>query len=116
LYFFNFFLFNIFLFVFLVFSLQVIGSDHDYHFVHHALPHARTKRSVLHTRQLKADPLVSSKPHAIVLAGNSFMQLPLHVIDMYCATLFFFNFVPQPSPSNVFTSILYLYINTVYFV
>ncbi|XP_046641856.1 neuroendocrine convertase 2-like [Daphnia pulicaria] len=39
---------------------SVIGSDHDYHFVHHALPHARTKRSVLHTRQLKADPLIHS--------------------------------------------------------
>nr|CAG4648540.1 EOG090X02T5 [Polyphemus pediculus] len=37
---------------------SVIGSDHDYHFVHHALPHARTKRSVLHTRQLKADPMI----------------------------------------------------------
>lgn len=39
---------------------SVIGSEHDYHFVHHALPHARTKRSVLHTRQLKADPLIHS--------------------------------------------------------
>lgn len=43
----------------LLWSLQVIGSAHDYHFVHRALPHARTKRSVLHTRQLKADPSVS---------------------------------------------------------
>ena len=51
---------------FFLFSFQVIGSDHDYHFVHHALPHARTKRSVLHTRQLKADPLVSSIRHAIL--------------------------------------------------
>ena len=45
--------------VVLVVSFQVTGSDSDYHFVHRALPHARTKRSVLHTRQLKADPLVS---------------------------------------------------------
>nr|CAG4643076.1 EOG090X02T5 [Ilyocryptus agilis] len=33
---------------------------HEFHFVHRALPHARTKRSVLHTRQLKADPLIHS--------------------------------------------------------
>lgn len=38
----------------------VIGSNHEYHFVHHALPHARTKRSVMQTRQLKADPLIHS--------------------------------------------------------
>jgi len=36
----------------------VIGSKDDYHFIHRALPHARTKRSVLHTRQLKADPMI----------------------------------------------------------
>jgi len=36
----------------------VIGSNNDYHFVQRALPHARTKRSVLHTRQLKADPMI----------------------------------------------------------
>jgi len=40
--------------------LQVIGSGHEYHFIQRALPHARTKRSVLHTRQLKTDPSVSS--------------------------------------------------------
>ena len=45
----------------LCFCLKVIGSNHEYHFVHHALPHARTKRSVMQTRQLKADPLVSSR-------------------------------------------------------
>ncbi|XP_076058712.1 prohormone processing protease amontillado [Oratosquilla oratoria] len=36
----------------------VLGSDHDYHFVHSALPHARTKRSVPHARKLRADPHV----------------------------------------------------------
>jgi len=38
---------------------QVLGSSREFHFVHRALPHARTKRSVPHTRRLKADPLVS---------------------------------------------------------
>ncbi|KAG8036772.1 hypothetical protein G9C98_004094 [Cotesia typhae] len=36
----------------------VLGSQTEYHFVHTALPHARTKRSVPHTRRLKIDPLV----------------------------------------------------------
>lgn len=82
-----------FCFVFL--SLQVIGSDHDYHFVHHALPHARTKRSVLHTRQLKADPLVSSMRHAIFTRLYSFIQFCLVAayiyvyIDMDHHSLFF---------------------------
>ncbi|XP_071539897.1 neuroendocrine convertase 2 [Panulirus ornatus] len=38
----------------------VAGSPGEYHFVQHALPHARSKRSVPHTRQLKADPHVRS--------------------------------------------------------
>ena len=38
---------------------QVLGSSHEYHFVHHALPHARTKRSILHLRKLKTDQRVS---------------------------------------------------------
>lgn len=36
----------------------VLGSHNEYHFIHHGLPHARTKRSVSHVRQLKADPHV----------------------------------------------------------
>nr|CAG4638316.1 EOG090X02T5 [Cyclestheria hislopi] len=43
----------------------VIGSNHEYNFVHPALPHARTKRSMLHTRQLKADPLIHSATQQI---------------------------------------------------
>jgi len=34
----------------------VMGLKHEYQFIHHALPHARTKRSVRHIRLLKADP------------------------------------------------------------
>lgn len=101
-----------FLFVLLFLSLQVIGSDHDYHFVHHALPHARTKRSVLHTRQLKADPLVSSMRHAIFTRLHSFIQFCLAAayiyvyIDMDHHSLFcFVNFVSMPSHSNVFLSL-----------
>jgi len=36
----------------------VMGSKSEYHFVHRGLHHARTKRSVPHTRLLKADPLI----------------------------------------------------------
>jgi len=44
----------------------VLGSKHEYHFIHHALPHARTKRSVRHVRQLKADPHIE---HAFQQSG-----------------------------------------------
>ena len=33
----------------------VLGSDHEFHFVHHGIPQARHKRSLTHTRKLKAD-------------------------------------------------------------
>merc|ERR1719391_520633 len=36
----------------------VLGSNHEFHFVHHGLPHARHKRSVPHSRKLKSDPQV----------------------------------------------------------
>merc|ERR1712123_134915 len=36
----------------------ILGSPHEFHFVHHGLPHARHKRSVPHTRKLKTDPQV----------------------------------------------------------
>ncbi|KAK9891190.1 hypothetical protein WA026_013506 [Henosepilachna vigintioctopunctata] len=36
----------------------VLGSSREFHFVSHAIPVARTRRSVLHTRRLKVDPLV----------------------------------------------------------
>lgn len=36
----------------------VLGSPHEFHFVHHGLPLARHKRSVPHTRKLKTDPQV----------------------------------------------------------
>lgn len=37
---------------------SVLGSPHEYHFIHHGLPPARTKRSIAHLRKLKADPQV----------------------------------------------------------
>jgi len=37
---------------------QLLGSPHEFHFIHHGLPHARNKRSLLHTRKLKSDPMV----------------------------------------------------------
>ena len=39
----------------------LLGSPHEFHFVHHGLPHARSKRSIPHTRKLKTDPQVSHK-------------------------------------------------------
>lgn len=36
----------------------MLGSSKEYHFISRALPPARTKRSVHHTRRLKVDPLV----------------------------------------------------------
>jgi proprotein convertase subtilisin/kexin type 2 len=36
----------------------ILGSDSEFHFRHNMVPHARTKRSVPHTRMLKSDPLV----------------------------------------------------------
>jgi proprotein convertase subtilisin/kexin type 2 len=36
----------------------VLGSKHEFHFIHYGLPHARSKRSVGHLRLLKADPHV----------------------------------------------------------
>jgi len=45
---------------------SVLGSDNEYHFVHHGLPHARNKRSVGHLRLLKADPHVA---HAVQQTG-----------------------------------------------
>src|SRR6185437_9555593 len=54
-------LFTIWTIHFIHFSFcQVLGSSSEFHFVHRALPHARTKRSISHTRQLKSDPQVSS--------------------------------------------------------
>lgn len=44
----------------------VLGSNNEFHFVHHGLPHARTKRSVGHLRLLKADPDVA---HAVQQTG-----------------------------------------------
>ena len=43
-----------------------MGSNHEYHFIHHGLPHARNKRSVGHLRLLKADPHVA---HAVQQTG-----------------------------------------------
>ena len=40
---------------------QVLNSPHEYHFVHRALPHSRSKRSLSHTRKLKSDPQVGSR-------------------------------------------------------
>ncbi|XP_063918835.1 neuroendocrine convertase 2 isoform X1 [Zophobas morio] len=36
----------------------LLGSKKEYHFVNHAIPVARTKRSIPHMRKLKVDPLI----------------------------------------------------------
>jgi hypothetical protein len=55
-----------------LFSPQILGSPNEFHFLHRALPHARSKRSLPHTRRLKVDPLVSRKIF-------SFRQLYLYI-------------------------------------
>lgn len=37
---------------------QVLSSNHEFHFVHEGVPKVRSKRSLVHTRKLKQDPLV----------------------------------------------------------
>lgn len=39
---------------------SVLGSKNEYHFVHRAVPRARTKRSIPHMRKLRADPQVET--------------------------------------------------------
>ncbi|CAG5120180.1 unnamed protein product, partial [Candidula unifasciata] len=36
----------------------VLGSKSEFHFIHGGIPHARSKRSLTHTRQLRAHPQV----------------------------------------------------------
>lgn len=47
----------------------VLGSHDEHHFIHHSLPHARSKRSVPHIRKLKADKRV----HAVI-QQNGFVR------------------------------------------
>jgi len=56
--------------VFILF--QILGSPNEFHFVHRALPHARSKRSVPHTRRLKVDPLVSGKKNSIFTQSHAY--------------------------------------------
>ena len=40
---------------------KVLGSDREFHFIHKLVaPHGRMRRSIGHTRLLKADPLVGT--------------------------------------------------------
>ncbi|XP_041352296.1 neuroendocrine convertase 2-like [Gigantopelta aegis] len=48
------------------FVRSVLGSPSEFHFTHKGVPHARTKRSIHHSRLLKAHPMVKS---AVQLAG-----------------------------------------------
>ncbi|CAG9789069.1 unnamed protein product [Diatraea saccharalis] len=41
-----------------VINRKVLGSETEWHFAHRGLPHARTRRSIAHTRMLKQHPLV----------------------------------------------------------
>lgn len=45
-----------------LFQLQLAGSSgKEFHFKHKVLHHARTRRSIAHTRVLKREPLVSKR-------------------------------------------------------
>ena len=43
----------------LPFIFQVLGSKNEFHFAHKMVAPSRNRRSILHTRKLKTDPLVS---------------------------------------------------------
>jgi hypothetical protein len=45
--------------------LQVVGEPDGHHFQHRGLPHSRSRGSLAHTRQLKADPMVSCIKHKL---------------------------------------------------
>jgi len=64
----------------------VLGSSHEYHFVHHGLPHARSKRSVGHLRLLKADPHIAEAVQQTgflrVKRGYGFAKAGLSADDM----------------------------------
>ncbi|VDI60990.1 Hypothetical predicted protein, partial [Mytilus galloprovincialis] len=40
------------------FVSPMLGSQREFHFTHSAVPHIRSRRSIIHTRKLKAHPMV----------------------------------------------------------
>uniref|UniRef100_A0A6A7G3X6 Neuroendocrine convertase 2 n=1 Tax=Hirondellea gigas TaxID=1518452 RepID=A0A6A7G3X6_9CRUS len=61
---------------------KVVGEEGGHHFQHRGLPNARTRRSIPHTRKLKADPMIVS---AVQLVGFKRVKrgyLPLRVENL----------------------------------
>lgn len=66
----------------------VLGSDTQFHFIHHGVPHARFRRSVMHTRTLRAHPHVKS---AVQMTGfvrqkRGYKPLDLALLDKSIAS------------------------------
>ncbi len=103
---------------------QVLGSSHEFHFVHHGVPKIRSKRSVLHTRKLKTDPLVST--HSLSSLELLFLCPPLSAysfvlswVDIPLSSLenksFVFRWAPNLLASNECLSIYCLPVSIQHF-
>jgi hypothetical protein len=77
--------------------VQLPGSSGtEYHFRHSTLPHARTRRSISHTRILKKEPLVSSTLFIIIfiLEGTWLKEtFPLYSMSLSMNNEFIFRHV-----------------------
>lgn len=67
-----------------VLLFQILKSKSEFNFVHRALPHARSKRSVPHMRKLKVDPSVSFLALLNLPRGNE--RFKLLFLNYYIST------------------------------
>lgn len=87
-----------FFFYFIFHALQLSGSNgREYHFKHRVLQHARTRRSIPHTRVLKREPLVmywitlvSTPPPPSFIHSLCFMKFPVGLHKNDCRWVFYF--------------------------
>ncbi|CAG0882972.1 unnamed protein product [Cyprideis torosa] len=74
----------------------VLKSSHEFHFIHNTLPNGRTKRSIPHTRKLKADPLVASAVQQTGFSRHKRGYKPLRVENLV------HDIKPQREPTDPF--------------
>ncbi|KAJ8978987.1 hypothetical protein NQ317_001460, partial [Molorchus minor] len=67
----------------------VLGSKKEYHFVNHALPVARTKRSIPHMRKLKVDPLNDRRGDKTLEIKQTHNVLCTVMYNVYASIIFF---------------------------
>lgn len=76
-----------FVLLLLFFTLQLSGSNgREYHFKHKVLQHARTRRSIPHTRVLKREPLVCIE----LLSFSFYRKILLYFIIIFTPHLWSF--------------------------